>query len=49
MEGVNSPVDQRYEDPALDVRFTLPPAQNIVGPSAVMTGIPGLGFSVTET
>ena len=30
---------QRYDAPALAVRVTLPPAQNVVGPEAAMVGV----------
>jgi len=33
--------------PALEVRVTLPPVQNVNGPPAVMVGIAGIGFTVT--
>jgi hypothetical protein len=36
---VVSPVDQRYEAAALDVSVTLPGAQNVVGPDAVIVGV----------
>jgi hypothetical protein len=41
-----SPVLHRYDEPGLDVNVTLPPAQNVVGPLAVMLGV-GSGFTVT--
>jgi hypothetical protein len=31
----------------LDVRVTLPPAQKVVGPPAVIVGVAGLAFTVT--
>jgi xanthosine utilization system XapX-like protein len=31
----------------LDVRVTLPPAQNVVGLSGVIVGVAGIGFTVT--
>ena len=31
----------------LEVRVTLPPAQKVVGPPAVMLGVAGRGFTVT--
>src|SRR5947208_3262453 len=46
MDCVVAPVDQRYDDALDDVSVTLPPAQNVVGPSAVMVGV-GSGFTVT--
>ena len=33
--------------PALDVKVTLPPAQKVVGPLAVITGVTGKAFTVT--
>ena len=43
---VVAPVDQRYELPALAVSVTLPPAQNVVGPPAVIVAV-GVVFTVT--
>jgi hypothetical protein len=40
---------QRLPEAALDVRFTLPPAQKVVGPPGVMEGVGGVGFTVTVT
>lgn len=37
-----SPVDQRYDVPALAVRTTDPLPQNVVGPLAVMVGVTGI-------
>jgi len=31
----------------LDVSVTLPPVQNVVGPSGVMVGVAGVGLTVT--
>jgi hypothetical protein len=31
----------------LDVKVTLPPAQKIVGPPALIVGVPGKAFTVT--
>ena len=31
----------------LEVRVTLPPAQNVVGPLGVIVGVGGVGFTVT--
>jgi hypothetical protein len=39
-------VDQRYDDPLDAVRGTLPPAQNVVGPPALIVAV-GLAFTVT--
>jgi hypothetical protein len=33
--------------PALDVSVTLPPAQNVVGPEAVIVGVAGSALTVT--
>jgi hypothetical protein len=46
IDCVVAPVDQRYDDPAEAVSVTLPPAQNVVGPPAVMVTV-GLAFTVT--
>ena len=43
---VVAPVDQRYEAPLDAVSVTLPPAQNVVGPPAVMLDV-GLALTVT--
>jgi hypothetical protein len=32
-----------------EVRFTLPPAQNVVGPPGVIVGVGGRGLTVTTT
>jgi hypothetical protein len=44
---VVAPVDQRYDDPLDAVSVTLPPAQNVVGPPAVMLAA-GLALTVTD-
>jgi hypothetical protein len=31
----------------LEVRVTLPPVQNVVGPPGVIVGVAGVGFTVT--
>ena len=36
IDCVVAPVDQRYDAPLDAVSVTLPPAQNVVGPPAVM-------------
>jgi hypothetical protein len=41
-----APFDQRYDTPALAVRVTLPPSQNVVGPDGVIVGI-GVVTAVT--
>jgi hypothetical protein len=33
--------------PALEVKVTLPPAQKVVGPPAVIVGVAGKAFTVT--
>ena len=43
---VVAPFDQRYVLPALAVSVTLPPAQNVVGPPAVIVAA-GVGLTVT--
>jgi hypothetical protein len=42
------PGDQRYAAPALAVRVTLPPMQNVAGPPGVIVAT-GNGFTVTFT
>jgi hypothetical protein len=46
IDDVVAPVDQRYDEPLDAVRVTLPPAQKVVGPPAVMLAV-GLAFAVT--
>ena len=46
---VVAPVDHEYVVPGLDVRVTLPPAQIVVGPEAVIVGAGGKAFTVTVT
>ena len=46
IDCVVAPVDHRYVKPAGAVSATLPPAQNVVGPPAVMVGA-GFAFTVT--
>ena len=41
-----APVDQRYDDAAFEVRVTLPPAQKVVGPLALIDG-DGFAFTIT--
>ena len=43
---VVAPVDQRYVPPALAVRVTEPPSQNVVGPPAVIVAT-GVELTVT--
>jgi len=45
--GVVAPVDQRYDVPLDAVSVTLPPAQNVVGPPAVIVAV-GLALTVTD-
>jgi hypothetical protein len=45
--GVVAPVDHKYDEPELEVKVTLPPAQKVVGPLAVMTGVAGNALTVT--
>ena len=47
MLAVVAPVDQRYVVPALEVKVTLPPAQNVSGPPAEMVGVAGNALTVT--
>ena len=46
IDCVVAPFDQRYEDAADAVSVTLPPAQNVVGPEAVIVAV-GLLLTVT--
>jgi hypothetical protein len=41
MLWVVAPVDQRYVVPELDVNVTVPPAQKVNGPPAVIVGVAG--------
>jgi hypothetical protein len=45
--AVVAPVDHKYVDPALDVKVTLPPVQNVNGPPAVIVGAAGIVLTVT--
>lgn len=47
MLRVVAPVDHRYPELTLDVRVTLPPAQKVVTPEAVIVGVAGMGLTVT--
>ena len=47
IDCVVAPLDQSQELAALAVRVTLPPAQNVVGPSAVIVGTGGGLLTVT--
>jgi hypothetical protein len=46
MLGVVAPVDHRYVLPILEVSVTLPPAQIVVAPPAVMVGCAGKTLTV---
>ena len=46
IDGVVSPLDHRYELAALAVSVTLPPAQSVVGPLALIVAV-GNGLTVT--
>ncbi len=46
IDCVVAPVDHRYDAPLDAVSVTLPPEQNVVGPSAVMLAV-GFAFAVT--
>jgi hypothetical protein len=47
IDCVVAPFDQRYEEAEDEVSVTEPPAQNVVGPPAVMVGA-GSAFTVTD-
>jgi hypothetical protein len=49
MPGVVSPVDHRYEIPALDVSVWLMPAHIVTDPAGLMVGREGSGLTVTTT
>ncbi|MNE17549.1 hypothetical protein D3C80_1105340 [compost metagenome] len=40
------PSDHKYELAAEDVKVTEPPKQNVIGPTGVMVGVAGFGFTV---
>jgi len=44
---VVAPVDHELPDTELDVNVTLPPAQNVVGPTAEIVGVAGKALTVT--
>ena len=46
IDCVVAPFDHRYAVPAVAVRVTLPPAQNVVGPEAVMLALTELTVTV---
>ena len=47
IDWVVAPVDQTLPLAEEDVNTTLPPAQKVVGPPAVIVGVAGSGFTVT--
>jgi hypothetical protein len=47
IDGVVEPSDHKYELAADEVNVTEPPAQNVVGPPAVIVGVVGNAFTVT--
>ena len=47
MDCVVAPVDHTFPLAELEVNVTLSPAQNVVGPDAVMVGVAGVGVTVT--
>ena len=47
MATVVAPLLQRYDVPALDVKTTLPPEQNVVAPPGVIVGVDGKALTVT--
>jgi hypothetical protein len=47
IDCVVAPVDQVFPVALEDVNTTDPPAQNVVGPPAVIIGVAGTGFTVT--
>jgi hypothetical protein len=48
IDWVVSPVDQRFPVVEEEVSTTEPPTQKLVGPPAVIVGVDGIGFTVTE-
>ena len=49
IEGVVAPLLQRYDEPSLAVKTTLPPEQKVVTPPAVIVGVDGKALTVTRT
>lgn len=47
IDVVVAPFDQRFPMAADDVKTTLPPVQNVVGPAAVIVGVVGNAFTIT--
>ena len=48
IEDVVAPVLQRYDEPELAVKTTLPPEQKVIGPPAVIVAV-GNALTVTVT
>jgi hypothetical protein len=46
--AVVAPVDHKYDDPALELKVTLPPVHNVKGPLAVIVGVAGDVLTVTR-
>ena len=46
IDWVVAPVDQTLPVADEEVKTTLPPAQNVVGPPAVIVGVAGIGLTV---
>ena len=49
LEVVCPPGDHKYVEPAEEVKVTEPPAQNVVGPPAVIVGVGGVVPMFTTT
>ena len=47
IDCVVAPVDQTFPVADEDVKTTLPPEQNVVGPPAEIVGVAGVAFTVT--
>ena len=47
IDCVVAPFDHKYELAAEEVRVTLPPAQKVVAPLAVIVGVAGVALTVT--
>jgi hypothetical protein len=48
IDGVVAPLDHKYDVPADEVKVTEPPAQNVVGPPAVIVGAAGAEGAVND-
>ena len=48
IDCVVAPFDQRYDAEEGAVSVTEPPSQNVVEPSAVITGVDGFALTVTD-